>query len=294
MSDIVTNAWLVVLTWNGRGDTLELLDGLQDAGLPDTTVVVVDNGSTDGTLEAIQEHHPWAKLVQTGSNLGYAGGNNVGIQMALDAGADVIGVLNNDTGVQAGFWEPLVALAGSSGVAVSPDIRYFDTPDVSWFRGSVLNRSAGWIQHVDPKAQAAGPHLIDTLTLTGCCLVASATTWRTVGLFDERLFLIFEDADWCMRARDAGIRLVVEPRSVIRHKVSRSLDQPGANGLYYFCRNGLIFAARWLGPRPTSEFLLKEIVRPALSDLRRGRRQKALVRFKAAADAAVGRRGRRS
>jgi GT2 family glycosyltransferase len=97
--------WVIVLNWNGRADTLELLASL--SGEP-ATVLVVDNGSTDATLEAVHERFPQVRTLQTGANLGYAGGNNAGINYALAEGADVIAVLNNDTLVDSGFLDPLL------------------------------------------------------------------------------------------------------------------------------------------------------------------------------------------
>ncbi len=83
----MSKSWLVVLTWNGKDDTLELLSSLSDSALPNTTVLVVDNASSDGTLEAVRSQHPWVQTIRTESNLGYAGGNNVGIRCAIDHGA---------------------------------------------------------------------------------------------------------------------------------------------------------------------------------------------------------------
>src|SRR4051794_36247953 len=104
-------AWLVVVNWNGKEDTLALLASLSAAELADTNVLVVDNDSADGSLDAVAAEHPWVRTLQTGSNLGFAGGNNRGIAFAREQGADVIGILNNDTMVQPDFWPPLVEVA---------------------------------------------------------------------------------------------------------------------------------------------------------------------------------------
>jgi GT2 family glycosyltransferase len=291
----LTSSWLIVLNWNGRDDTLELLESLADARLDDTTVLVVDNGSTDGTLEAVAEQHPWARTLQTGANLGYAGGNNAGIRLALSQGAAVVGVLNNDTYVDPGFWAPLVATASESAVAVSPDIRYVSNPEVSWFFGGIVSVHDGRaVRHLQPDEQPRRDQPFDSETLTGCCLVANAETWRTVGLFDDGLFLIFEDADWSLRAKRKGVRLVVTPESRISHKVSRSFQgKVDGLGRYYFCRNGLIFTARWLGPAATARFLWVAVIRAGLSTLRHepSKYRGVALSFVAALAAAGGRRG---
>lgn len=257
-----TSTWLVVLNWNGREDTLELLEGLV---AEPATILVVDNGSYDGTLEAVEQRFPGVPTLQTGTNLGYAGGNNAGIELALAEGADVVGVLNNDTLVEPGFLAPLLAaLAAHPRSAVSPDIRYASEPDVSWFRGSFIDEHTGWPQHLPPERQPSvygGP--FTSPVLTGCCIVAGAEVWRSVGTFDDGMFLIFEDSDWSRRAVSQGVELLVVPASRVRHKVSRSFT--GASsvlGSYYYARNGATFAWRHLGAVGTLRFAWRAVLRP--------------------------------
>jgi GT2 family glycosyltransferase len=274
---MTSGTWLVVLNWNGRDDTLELLTSLEREP---ATVLVVDNGSADGTLRAVQAQFPRVRTLQTGANLGYAGGNNAGIDYALAEGADVVGVLNNDTVVEPGFLEPLLATLSRSGsAAVSPDIRYADRPDVSWFRGSHIDGHTGWPQHVNPARQLpADTAEIATPVLTGCCIVATGDVWRRVGNFDDGMFLMFEDSDWSRRAIDRGVRLLVVPRSRIRHKVSRSFTgQSGVLGAYYFARNGTVFAQRHLGLAPTLRFLVRQVFRPSVRQLLDAERRPAAV-----------------
>lgn len=262
--------WIVVLNWNGREDTLDLLATL--AAEP-AQVVVVDNGSDDGVLEAVSDLFPTAHTVQTGANLGYAGGNNIGIRYALARRADVVVVLNNDTLVESGFLTPLLAALPASGlVAVSPDIRYADHPDRSWWRGSYLNRQAGWPQHLPPERQpVADSAPTTTPVLTGCCIAARAETWRRVSDFDEKLFLIFEDTDWSCRALAAGATLQVVPQSRISHKVSRSFRiDPERRASYYFARNGTVVMRRHFGSRLALTFAYRQVLRPSIRDLLRG------------------------
>ncbi len=155
----------------------------------------------------------------------------------------MIGVLNNDTRVDKGFWEPLVELASRGGTAVSPDIRYANNPTRSWFYGATVSAKDGTVIHLQDDDQPPREEVAITDSLTGCCLVASADTWKAVGGFDEGMYLIFEDADWSMRARQLDVQLLLQPRSRVEHKVSQSLRDLGGLGLFYFCRNGIVFAA---------------------------------------------------
>jgi GT2 family glycosyltransferase len=286
------DVWIVVLNWNGRADTLELLSGLT---LEAATVLVVDNGSSDDTLEAVRAAHPNVRTLQTGSNLGYAGGNNAGINHAVANGAELIGVLNNDTIVEPGFLEPLLSVLNTRRfVAVSPDIRYADEPTLSWFRGSKFDDRDGWPVHLQASEQPdshAGSFV--SPVLTGCCIFASVETWRRVGPFDEGLFLMFEDSDWSCRAAALDVELAVVLDSLIRHKVSRSFTGTAKGlGIYYFSRNGLVFAHRHLGGRATRQFLVRQVLRPsARSLLTPGQRSGALLAWLGALAAVFGKRG---
>lgn len=274
--------WLIILNWNGCQDTLELLDGLRGV---QAEVLLVDNGSTDATVDEVRKRFPEVRVLENGENLGYAGGNNRGIEYALARGAEVVGVLNNDTLADPKFLAPLVAAVRSDErLAVSPEVRYASDPAVPWFRGGVVDSRIGRPVHADTDK---------TDFLTGCCLVANATAWRMVGLFDERLFLIFEDNDWSWRARRCGVRLKVVDDSIVLHKVSRSFTGVAADiGTYYFSRNALVFAARHLGASAVIRATWFEVLRPAVRDVRQGRPGSATLRTLGLLAAAVGRRGR--
>jgi GT2 family glycosyltransferase len=289
--------WMVVLSWNGLDDTMDLLSGLR---AEPTKILVVDNGSSDGTLTQVRKSYPDVLTLQTGENLGFAGGNNAGISFALSAGAEIIGILNNDTVVEPGFLAPLIEALGDAASdnwserAVSPDIRYADDPEESWWRGSILDYGSGWPRHLTMEEQPSEiGAAVPTQLLTGCCILARADTWRRVGLFDERLFLIYEDSDWCMRAASEGVEMLVVPESTIRHKVSKSFTgSANALGSYYFARNGLIFATRYLGVRPTIRFLFTHVVRRSLREaIRRREFGPGAMRSLGVSAAAFGRRG---
>ncbi|MCW2530267.1 MAG: uncharacterized protein JWM76_5127 [Pseudonocardiales bacterium] len=259
------DVWIIVLNYNGREDTLALLATL--AAEP-ATVLVVDNDSSDGTIAAVQAGFPNARTLTTGANLGYSGGNNAGIEFALARGAEVVVVINNDTLVESNFLQPLVAAVANGPVAATPDIRYADNFAISWYRGAVLDRTTARPRHLQPDEQSAATDPIPTGLLTGCCIAASTQTWRTVGLFDDGYFLIFEDSDWSMRAQAAGIRTVVVPGSRIAHKVSRSF-RGSTDATYFFTRNGLRFSRNYLGWRGCARFTRGQVIRPLAGHVRR-------------------------
>jgi len=140
---------IIVLNWNGGQDTLACLESLAQLDYPEFGVLVVDNGSTDGSLQAVQERFPEIPIIETGENLGYAGGSNVGLRWALDHGADYALLLNNDTVVAPDFLRLLVEAVGADpriGIA-GPTICYYDRPEVIWSAGGE-HRLASW-ENVD-------------------------------------------------------------------------------------------------------------------------------------------------
>jgi GT2 family glycosyltransferase len=231
----------VVLNWYGREDTLECVRSLRE-GSPEVAVVVVDNGSFDGTLEAVAGEWSGVKTLQLAENLGFAGGMNRGIRHALGLGAEVVTVLNNDTVVPAGAMRALRAAAGPD-VAVSPEVMYRSAPDRLWFGGGTLDRRNAFPHHTDTaELPSCRDGLRETTLLAGCCITARASVWEQAGLFDERFFLNFEDSEWSLRASARGIRMIVACGVRILHAVSASFQGTAATlGTFYYVRNGLLF-----------------------------------------------------
>lgn len=254
---------VVVLNWNGADDTLACVESLRRSTVP-IHIIVVDNGSTDDSVPRIRATSLADEIVLTGKNLGYAEGNNRGLRAALDGGFDVIAVLNNDALVAPDTLDLLRGqLPPSEHRAVSPDIRYLDRPDESWFAGGVIDR--GWPRHLQPAELVNDPRALrPSQCLSGCCIAARRETWERVGLFDPKYFLIFEDSDWSMRAVGSGVSLYVVTGSTIQHHVSKSLRHGPASLLasYYFVRNGLRFEARYF-TRQLPRFAYQWLIRPS-------------------------------
>lgn len=276
---------VVVLNWRGREDTLACVDSVLADAIEPTHVLVVDNGSDDGIEEALAAAHPAVRFVQTGANRGFTGGMNRGLNDCLDRGAAFVCVLNNDTHVVPGMFAELVRHA-PPGTAVSPEVRYLADPDAIWFGGGTVDADGCWPRHLteeelDALDARSGPVAVrETESLAGCCILASAATWRTVGLFDPAYFLLFEDADWSARARVAGVRLAVVRGALLLHAVSASFTGPGhLLGSYYYARNGMRFGRTRVTRRPVprARFVRDQLVRPVLRRARRGELRASVV-----------------
>lgn len=270
---------VVVLSYNGADDTLDCVDSLI-SGSPKVDVLVVDNGSEDDVLERVIARWPQVHTLQTGDNLGFCGGMNTGLLWALGHGARTVTVLNNDTLIPVGAMEKLVARA-LEGSVVSPEVRYADRPEVVWFGGGLVDPDTTLPRHRQGAelVRAAGDELSTTPILAGCCVTATSSVWNEVGLFDERFFLMFEDAEWSVRAGRDGVRLLVDHSVTIYHKVSASFKGPFVYlGLYYYTRNGLRFGSiyRPWSPRARLRFLRRHVLTAPVSRFRQGHPRVAL------------------
>jgi GT2 family glycosyltransferase len=272
VSDAETSIAVVVLNWNGLSDTLACLESLGRSTVP-LTSIVVDNGSSGSDVEVLRTSGLAGVVIETGTNLGYAEGNNVGLRYALRRGHHfrTIGVLNNDTTVQPSAFEVLARQLNhphQTRRALTPTIVRQDDPTTIWFAGGVIDK--GWPRHLQPHELSDAEPLRPSEWLTGCCIVARSDTWRYVGPFDPRYYLIFEDCDWSLRARQLGVELAVSSGARIEHKISQSLTSPQAArlGSYYYVRNGLRFEWEYFRLH-LLHFVVEQVVRPTVSAARR-------------------------
>ncbi|HTM56971.1 MAG TPA: glycosyltransferase family 2 protein [Candidatus Udaeobacter sp.] len=242
---------IIVLNWNGLADTRALLGTLRRCRAPEgwaLHVLVVDNGSRDGSPAALRAEFPEAELLELEENLRFAGGNNAGIRRALAQGADAIMVLNNDTEVDPALCEKLMqALEQNAGPAAATPLIYFGPPTARiWYAGGHCVPALGFIGHRGLRALDHGQYrsIERTGYLTGCCIVARREVWERVGLIDERYYIYAEDADWSLRARAAGVALLFVPTARLWHKVSASSGEAGPWKVYQRLRANLTLVAR--------------------------------------------------
>lgn len=237
---------IIILNWNGLADTLACLASLQKLDYPDCRLVVVDNGSTDGSAAAIRAAYPHLTLVETGDNLGFVGGNNIGLEYAREMSAGYALLLNNDTEVAPDFLRRLVEAAEANPAAgmAGPTIYYFDRPDVIWSAGGAINRRRGCTRMVGLDELDGGqfgllPRPVDFVT--GCALLVKMTVVERVGPLDPRFFAYYEEAEWCVRAARAGFTILHVPRARVWHKISPVAREASPQVHYYMTRNRLLF-----------------------------------------------------
>lgn len=245
--------YIIILNWNGRDDTLACLASVAKIDYSDFRVIVVDNGSADDSVRAIRSAFPEVELIETGKNLGFAGGNNVGIRRALDLGADYVLLLNNDTEVDPTMLDAFVAAAKhhpDAGV-FSGKIYYHAEPRRIWYAGAKWNSSTARFDQIAEGELDDGRSystVCETAYACGCAFFIPATRLREIGLLDEDFFLYFEETDWCFRANEAGHPSIFVPDAKLWHKVSVSFGGEGSPlALYFITRNRLLWARRHAG-----------------------------------------------
>lgn len=260
--------YIVLLNWNGWQDTLSCLESLQSLDYPDHKLLVVDNASTDESVKKIKAVMPAVELIQTGVNLGFGGGCNVGIEHAMSCGADYVWLINSDAVVDAGALSALVQRAdqnielGSVGSVVH---EMDNTQKIQLWGGGKINLWTGSSRHL---VSQGAPDFI-----SGASLLLRCTALEEVGLFDqEAFFMYWEDADLGFRLRQAGWELAVAENSHIWHKQSASLGKGSALLDQYFTQSGVRFLRRHASVSGISIFwLLSRLLlkRLALGNLQR-------------------------
>jgi GT2 family glycosyltransferase len=210
----------VVLNWNGPADTIECLKNLKECLYPQLSLIIVDNGSTDDSVARIRSAHPDVLVLESGRNLGFAGGNNIGIRYALVHGADYVWLLNNDTKPAPDALSALIAkaLADERLGAVASICYHADRPSVvqAW-AGSRVNLWIGYGRLCKKPREDDWLH-----SLNGTSMLITRKALEDVGLLDEGFFLYWEDTEFSLRLRKKGWRIAAAPGSRVLHKVSAS------------------------------------------------------------------------
>jgi GT2 family glycosyltransferase len=216
--------WALILAMNQLRMTRECLTSISALDPPPERVLLVDNGSSDGTAEAVRAEFPDVLVVRLEKNLYFAGGVNEGIRHALSGGARSILLLNNDVVLERSALGRLRSAleADPRRAAVSPKIYFYDRPDVIWFAGGLAGGAFGLIRHrgVNMKDEKLRDAPCEVDYVSGAAALLSREALESVGLLDPDYVIYVEDVDWCARARERGLVLWYEPSAKVWHHVS--------------------------------------------------------------------------
>lgn len=273
------NVFVVILNWNQPDLTIECLKSLARCKGKSYKVypIVVDNGSSDETVGKLRKFDVNLKILETGKNLGFSGGNNVGIKYAMDFGADYVLVLNNDTELHSNLITNLLkSMERGDDVGVVSPKMYFakgyefhedrykksELGKVIWYAGGVLDwkNIYGTNRGVDEvdKGQYEKPKEIDFAT--GACMMVRAKALKEVGLFNEKYYLYMEDVELSERMKNREWKIMYEPKAILWHKVSQSSGIGSDLNDYFITRNRLLFGFKYAAFR-TKLALVRESLR---------------------------------
>ena len=225
---------LIIPTKNRYTLLIKTLKNLKSLKVKFDEIIVVDNGSTDTSIKELQAVKGLT-IIENRENVGFAGGNNVGIRYSLEKNFDFIFLLNNDTIVSSSFLLELKQAADQfpNTSIFCPKIYYHHDPRKIWFGGGRLRSLTGVPLHqnfgeVDSNPDDKKAKRIDFVT--GCAMFIRRSCWRQVGLLDERFFIYCEDVDWSMRAKNLNYQCLFIPQSKIWHKEGASLKKLKSSG----------------------------------------------------------------
>jgi GT2 family glycosyltransferase len=236
----------LILNYNRAKDTIECVISLKESIYKNLEIIVIDNGSTDGSESIIRAAHQDITIIQTGCNLGFCGGNNFGIRyiLSLSRCPPYILLLNNDTLVEPDFLVPMVEAMESDekAAATGGTICYYPNKEKVWYAGGrfVFWRASSFSDYSGKEFYCIRNIKKHKVTfITGCLMLIRSEVLKTIGLLDEKFFMYFEDAELSLRLIKAGFHLLYIPQTRIYHKIENRVDQPLS--LYFSIRNRLLF-----------------------------------------------------
>lgn len=294
MNDNISPVHVILVNWNNCEDTLDCLESCLKLSYPNKKLLIVDNGSTDGSDKIIRERFPELTFIQTGQNLGFSGGNNIGIKAALTSGAEYIWLLNNDTIVAPDALDVLVSgLENDPAAGMAASLIYFHGSDRIWSAGGGWRPGIlkPWQRGAYSSARNRFRNNEYVSSVSACSLLVRSDIIRNIGMLDEAYFLYWEDTDWCARALAAGKKILFVPQSRVWHKVSASASGHSKLQYYYYTRNGLLFCRRH-DPVCMPLFMIYTMM-DVLVGLAHGRTQMASGAFEGVLDFLRNRFGRR-
>jgi GT2 family glycosyltransferase len=293
---------VILVNWKGIECTLACLSSLQKVKTDgiDFRILVVDNASGGDDVKRIKDAFPKITVLEQKENLGFAGGNNVGIHYALENKSDFVWLLNNDTEVDKNALIGLMDVFDKQNVGVAGSKIYFykgfefhhdrykesERGRVIWHVGGQVDWANMYASHrgVDEVDSGKYEESISVPFVSGCSFMISSDVISRIGLLDEQYFMYYEDFDYCMKAKKMGYQIVYAPKSVLWHKNSGSTGRPGNNlHEYYLTRNRLVIGFKY-APLRTKFALFREAIRQLF--------QSTPIRRRAVIDAFIGRMGR--
>lgn len=243
--------YIILVNYNGYKDTIECVKSLEKIDYSNYKIIIIDNASTNNSIECLKDSLEDCIIIDSKENLGFAGGNNLGIEYALKNSADYIMLLNNDTLVKSDFLTSMIDSSnGNKSIGlVGCKIMYHPEKDIIWYGGGYIDWfkfiGTHWGMREVDRGQCDKEKEIDFMT--GCCMLIKREVFEKTGLLPDEYFMYCEDVDFCVKVKDAGYKIWYNPKTVIYHKVGLSSGgEESAFFIKWFTRNRLLFMKKYM------------------------------------------------
>lgn len=253
--------YVIVLNWNGIEHLAECFSSLYHLEYSNTRFVLVDNGSRDGSIDFVKTHFPGVKIIALQKNIGFAAGNNRGMDFALSQGANYVALLNNDTTVHPRWISELVAAAEADpevGICATKML-YYSNPFIINGVGVVMNKLCNCWDKYNGRFVDSVRKAEDILAACGGAFFVRATCLHEAGMFDPCYFIYLEDVDLCIRIRQRGYKILSVPQAIIYHKFSATMKEGSPWKNYLILRNRLRLLLKLL-PSDMVRYALPRII----------------------------------
>ena len=259
---------VIILNYKVRELILKCIDSVRKSTFKDFEIIVVDNNSRDGLAEALQGQD--IIFIQNRENLGYTGGNNIGIKLALLKRSDFIFILNPDTQIDKSCVENLVKAAEKYNFGIAGPKIFFSGSKKIWYGGGIFDRSNVIGKHIGVDEIDNGKYdkANETDFVTGAAFFVKTEVFSNIGLFDERFFLYYEDSEFCFRAKKKSFKIMYIPQALVYHANAKSAGLGSPLQDYFQTRNRMLFASVYF-PFRTRFALFREALRNLGNPVRR-------------------------
>jgi GT2 family glycosyltransferase len=238
--------YAIILNYNGYADTIKCISSILKATYNNLQLIIVDNNSSDNSIPKIVEVYPEINIIAAAENKGYAAGMNIGAKYALENGADLILLANNDMLFPPNFLEPLVnrIISDDKMGIISPKVLYTENSDLIYSAGGEfkLSRCGGVNLYQGKNSYKFGNEPKELSLAEGACMLIKREVYETIGYMNENYFMYFEDLEFSFRVRQK-FKIFYEPKSIVYHKSGAGNSWSSYSPLYYYyyTRNRLLF-----------------------------------------------------
>ncbi|MBC8103828.1 MAG: glycosyltransferase family 2 protein [Cytophagales bacterium] len=253
----------IIVNYKGADDTIACLSSLAAQEGVDLEPLVLENASGDGSAEKIRSAHPGVGLIESETNTGFAGGNNLAIRHALQGSCDYLFVVNPDTVMEPDCLRQLLACAQANpdAAVVGPAIYWYEDRSVPLFTGSTLDFDAPSMHHLTTDVRKEhNASCREVPWTTGCAMLIRADLFRRIGGFDERFFCYYEDVDWSLRAKRIGLKCLLCPKAILYHKEGNTAKKFRMTTKYYNDRNLLLLMWKHSTGRTRLKFFVYDLL----------------------------------